>query len=578
MRLKSQIVAPLLVLGLFALGVVVLLSAMTGHDAAAAAERPDRMPWVLGGLAIAGCLAVALSVMLRTADRVSSTLKHLPRAIRHTVRTGEALDLPGKPRRDELGFAVRLLETHAQAMFRALHKQAEIEKLALTDALTGLPNRRGLTDFLSSLRGTGPTSDTPEMIGIVHLDLDHFKAVNDTLGHEAGDLVLMEAARRMVAMIRDGDILARIGGDEFVIVVPEIEGAEALQGLTNRIITGLSEPIPVGEETCQIGASAGLSLTRAIQSNRDADSLLRDADAALTQAKTQGRNRSVVFTQVLAEALREKQQKAREIREALLHGEFMPWFQPSMNVETGEVTGIELLTRWQHPKRGLLPPREFLDAAEAHNLIEEIGLDVLERGCKVICGLRASGLDVPAFHLNMTRAQLLAPAMFDKISWILDDANIPLEQAAIEISERICAGRNSELIFANAKRLGSLGLLIVLDDFGADGGAVANISLTCARQVKSSMRLTDMLSNVATQNGAEDMLCGMLGVSQALDVTAVAKGVERAEQAIRLRKLGFSIMQGDALAPAMDGHALRTWLDERQPKQHHLRSVPGGLG
>jgi diguanylate cyclase (GGDEF)-like protein len=579
MKLQTQIAVPLLFLGLGALAIWCAFSVWlyaTGNVALFTESVPETnsgerrispAPLLLVGAALLCVFILALVFTLSVGRAIAAVLRQIPRDFRKLAQDLEAVPFAGRERRDEIGLLSRSLERHARQMGDTLSDHAQVEKLALTDVLTGLPNRRGLDAFFEELSAKGALGKLDQRVGVVHIDLDHFKAINDTLGHEAGDFVLREATRRMKSTTRDTDLLARIGGDEFVVIVPHVEERRVLESLSDRILSALSEPIPFGEEFCHTGASIGMSLSSGAKTEQETEKLLRDADAALAEAKSSGRNKSVFFTDAMAKRLREKQEKAREIREALLDGEFMPWFQPMIDLETGETTGIELLTRWHHPQRGLLPPSEFLDAAETHNLIEEIGLEVLERACHVIADMRVAGISVPRFHVNMTRKQLLAPAVIDRLSWILDDANIPLEQVAIEISEKICKGRNAELMFKNARRLAALGMSPVLDDFGVEGGAVDNLSHISARQLKCARSVTAALLDPKLRSWAELMLRSIRGFVTSLEISAVAKGVESQEQVQVLSDLGITHLQGDALAPTMDATALRAWLSTQRQDQ-----------
>ena len=564
MRLESQIVASIgIPIGVtcLALGGVAWLGGLTG--------------WVDGGLVSviwlillgfvtgAGYLLWRAHIEVRA---VAKTLISLPGAMRQIEQGTRETPLHGHDRRDELGVTVRLLTRHAMATRRALAKQDEIERQALTDPLTNLPNRRSLFEYLGRL-GPDLGSDGPLELGVMHIDLDHFKAINDSLGHDAGDFVLKAATRRMAESVRGDDLLARVGGDEFVLLVRGVDDRDTLELMANRIIASISQPIQYKSEMCQMGASIGAVLTTLKGSVIDPHKLLSKADAALSRAKVEGRDRCVIYDGAMEAEIRRREDSAREIREALLDGEFQPWFQPMIDVATGRLVGLELLTRWEHPARGLLPPGEFLAAAEVHNMIEEIGLEVLERACGVLKRLRLAGLEVPMFHVNMTRAQLVAPAVIEKVSWILDDGNIPLEQVAMEIGEDSCSGRGVELLFANVRRFADLGVEPVIDDFGAVNGALSNISQLRARKIKCARSLTRALRCDSADAEARNILHGMVGLAESLNITAVAKGIEDRAEISALHETGFDEMQGDALAPAMDEQSLAAWLANRARPQ-----------
>lgn len=459
--------------------------------------------------------------------------------------------------------ARRRLHDLARETREALENRDEIERQANTDDLTGLTNRRGLTGFLEHAMRDAVAPGRVGHVGVMHIDLDHFKTVNDTLGHEAGDYVLKEAASRLAGILRDSDMLARLGGDEFIAVVRGVEDRSVLERLADRMLAQFRQPIQYQSHDCLIGASVGAVLAGPVTGPKEAQSLLTQADMALCQAKTEGRNRAAVFSDEIAARLSEAEERAREIRQALLDGAFEPWFQPMINVRTGEITGIELLSRWEHPVRGLIQPKDFLLAAESHGMFEEIGIQVLEKACRSIQRWQSDGVTVPKLYVNMTRSQLLAPAAVDKITWILDDHNVSPDQIALEISERALVERSADLLFANLRRLSMLGIEKVLDDFGATDASLRNVVAIGASKVKCSRLLVTGLSDPAEAHEATALLSAALGVSDRLGVASVAKGVEGASVIETLSQLGFSEMQGDALAPAMPTGALPNWLVER---------------
>ncbi|MEM6624036.1 MAG: EAL domain-containing protein [Pseudomonadota bacterium] len=521
-----------------------------------------RLLVALGAILIAGVAALVASVSF--IGHISRRVNGMVEEVEAILERGDSVPHDSSPADEIVGGARSRLHALAARTRVALDHRERIEREARTDALTGLPNRRALDDFLAAaLAGVRAVPDSFPHIGVLHVDLDHFKSVNDRLGHEAGDYVLQAAARRMQSVLRDSDMLARLGGDEFVVVVPGLEEADVLEGLTKRLVAQFSTPIQYREHNCMIGASAGAVLANGADEQIDPRSMLAQADIALCHAKATGRNRAAIFSDEMAEQLSKEERQADEIRDAVLDDAFEPWFQPMIDVSTGAVTGVELLSRWQHPERGLVPPREFLVIAEMHGMLEEIGLQVLEKACRSFQRWRTVGLQVPRLYVNMTRSQLLAPAAVDKISWILDDHNVPPDCVALEISERDLGERSADLLYANLRRLANLGVEKVLDDFGVGDGAMRNAVAIGAAKLKCARALVEGLADPERRVESRAMLHGAIGMAAALRAKPVAKGVEEAAWITPLQEMGFREMQGDGLARPMSSQDLPDWLADQ---------------
>jgi len=504
------------------------------------------------GLAVAGAACLQARALLRA-------LGGLPGLVRATAwgeREGDFPDVGGGP---EIARLRAGLGDLANDMAREIEERAKMERMALTDPLTGLPNRRGLFEFFARLADGGATGE-PQPIGVMHLDLDHFKAVNDMHGHDAGDHVLREATRRMATAIRDTDLLARLGGDEFVIVAPQVENEWVLERIAERIIALFDEPMVYHDVPCRIGASIGIVLGGQRGKVLDPARLLINADIALCHAKTAGRGRHALFTSSMARAAQTRACQADEIRDGIAAGAFHPWFQPVISCASGAMTAVEITPRWHHPALGVLAPRQFVDAAEAHNLIEDLGHQVVERAFALIQGWRRQGHAVPALHLATSRAQLMSPAWIDKLTWTMDEANLVPADVAIQIAEPHCAGRGIELVLANLDRLRGMGFAIVLDAFGAESASVATLTRLEAGVLKPAAHLTAALTGGPADDRAAALMLGVLGLGERLGIEIVARAVDGAAARAALDGLGCRAMQGDVFAPLMDGAAMAAWL------------------
>ncbi|MEL7470926.1 MAG: EAL domain-containing protein [Pseudomonadota bacterium] len=442
-----------------------------------------------------------------------------------------------------------------------LLENEKIERMAFTDSLTGLPNRRGLLAFLDLLANKDHVWEDDGKIGLIHIDLDHFKAVNDTLGHDAGDFVLREATRRMSTAIRDSDLLARLGGDEFLIVATGIEYEADMTRIAERLITQFEAPITYGDRICRVGVSMGMVLGGQRGRVRDPKRLLINADTALFRAKSLGRGRFAIFNSDMAEEARRRNERAIALGNAIHSESFFPWFQPIVDCRTGETIGLELLARWHDAERGIVMPQDFMQDAEANSLMEDVGLQVLHRALEAIRNWHRASMPVPVLHLNLSRTQLLSGSFVDRLSWMLDDNNIAPERVAAEISEADCAFRGSDVAISNLGRLAHLGVGVVLDDFGARDGALRNISRVGAGTIKFNV---PDLSNVAVGRREAlmtvDVMSSLQRGASSAGLMVCAKGVESAATSTLLSDAGVWVQQGDYHAPVLNLADTRDWL------------------
>ena len=519
------------------------------------------------GAAAAGVFLVALGLAaaaLGFSRRLAGDMARLPAQLENLVRGERSGTLAGEARKDEFGAMAGALRAFAERMRLLTQSRAEMERMALTDPLTGLPNRRGLNDFLSRLGGQGGWDDLGTFT-VMHIDLDHFKAINDTYGHEAGDGVLREATRRMSSVIRDADILARLGGDEFVIVARGLTSDVSVERLAERVIRQFDAPVAFRDRTLHVTASLG-----AVFGGRRGEvpypkRLLTRADIALGHAKSAGRNRWSVFTPAMARDVRRRQEQAAEIRDGVERGEFRLWFRPVIDLRSGEATALDVVLRWHNPERGVLRNHDFIDAAETHNLMESMLMPALGQALRQVAAWRAAGASVPVLHIGMSRTMLLAPDIVDRLAWLLDEHQVEPVRVAIEIRERFCTGRGVEAVFANLRRFADLGAAIVIDEFGSVDAALGTITRLGATTIKLDVARIGGL--VAREEGqpidradVQALPPGIVGIGESLGIAVLAKGVVERAQIDGLRARGFNVMQGDAIAPAMDATTTGCWL------------------
>ncbi len=432
-------------------------------------------------------------------------------------------------------------KTLAEARNRELEAvRIRIEHNAMHDYLTDLPNRRYLDEMLD--RVAAECVRTGEGIAIFHIDLDRFKQINDTLGHSAGDTMLKHAAKVLKTTLRKGDFVARIGGDEFVIL-SKFEGSpRKLSHLAERIIKELRKPVSFEGHDCRFGASIGI----ACESGPDIDArqLLLNADIALYRAKHSGRNRHEFFSAETQNEIISTKRLSDEILIALERSEFVPFYQLQFDAKTLNVSGVETLARWMHPERGMLTPDKFLYTAEELDAVSSIDGMILEKALEDFRGWRKNGLVIPKLSVNVSYRRLHDAALPRKLKKL----KIEPGTVSFELLESIFLDDSGDDATRNLARLRKLGIGIEIDDFGT--GHASIISLM--RLTPDALKIDRELVRHVVQSSKQRKLVGsIIEIGKSLNIKVVAEGVETADHVRILRELGCDRLQGYALARPM---------------------------
>jgi diguanylate cyclase (GGDEF)-like protein len=449
--------------------------------------------------------------------------------------------LPGAPRQ----CLVQLDDVSAQKL-----AEAELTQRALYDPLTGLANRRLAMDHLRlALR---QLSRNKGAVTVMYLDLDHFKTVNDTLGHEAGDEVLRQAGARLSGAVRAPDTAARLGGDEFLVVC-SVPDEQSVPGIVERVHSALAEPIVVGGTTFELGASIGVTLTR--NPAADLDELLREADAAMYEAKHRGRHRWEAYSEVLQERARERRSVELDLREALDKDGLRLYYQPICDTADGHIVGAEALLRLEHPTRGLLSPAAFIDVAESSDLIGPIGDWVLREACAQL----AKWQPAPGFHLavNISGRELSDLAVTGRVLATIAEAGIDPHQLVLEITEGVLIEGGPSVI-GELRRLTEAGVGLAIDDFGTGYGSLRYLQKFPVSTVKIDRSFICGLGENAQDNAIVQAITALSG---SLNLATVAEGVETADQLVALRTLGCTLAQGFLLGRPLTPAELTERLD-----------------
>jgi diguanylate cyclase (GGDEF)-like protein/PAS domain S-box-containing protein len=449
--------------------------------------------------------------------------------------------------------------------------EAAIRHQALHDAVTGLPNRILFEDRLTRVLATARRHQ--RSLAVLFLDLDNFKRVNDSLGHAVGDEVLQAVARRMAACLRVEDTLARFGGDEFVILMPEIEREEDWGHVVDRIDRALQKPMHMAGRQIVTSVSVGVAIGGALDATKDAHALLRDADLAMYAAKQRGPGHREVFEKGMYDAAVQRLDLMGDLHQAMERGEFRVHFQPIVSLNQQTIVGLEALVRWEHPRHGLLLPATFLPLAEETGLMLPLGRWVLRQACRSLSRWQRSSANRDMYvSVNLSTQEVHAPDLVSTVRTVLDETGIPPRTLALEITEGVLLSTEDEAL-EHLHELRALGVKLAVDDFGTGYSALSYLQRLPMDILKIDKAFVDRLGEDGDQ---ERLLNGIIKLAHDVNLATVAEGIETAEQADALRRLRAELGQGFHYARPVSSEEIDSLLTGSTPLEPDpLGTSPG---
>ncbi len=455
-----------------------------------------------------------------------------------------------------------LATSRVRAMQMVSQRTEQLRELAFHDSLTGLPNRALILERVDRMLQRTRLDHTP--VAALFLDLDDFKDINDTLGHDAGDQLLVQVGKRLTSSLRKGDTVGRLGGDEFVVLVEGSSLDAGPEAVAQRILDTLSDPIDIdlGDSPLTVTASIGI----ATGDRTTPYQLLRDADIALYRAKAAGKQCAVLFSRSMQQSVDDHRHLEVDLHQALKNGEFFVLYQPTVDLASGLFTGVEALIRWQHPERGVIGPDQFIPALESSGLIVPVGRWVLREACRQGALWHGAGHRITV-SVNVSAVQLERDRIIDDVNRVLTSSGLDPAALILELTETALM-IDVQATLVRLKRLKAFGVGIAIDDFGTGYSSLAYL-----RQFPIDVLKIDQsfVAGIADSSESAAIVHTLVQLGKVLDLTIIAEGIETDDQLERLRAEGVDVGQGFLFGRPLDASAVGRLLEQ---STRSLRALP----
>ena len=521
------------------------------------AQRQRIMWWLVAAQVVVGVIVLLGVLSLRLLRPI-----HRLKQQASTLAAREAVPALPWRQRDELGQLGQHLNTvraRIQELFEELEtKNKQLSKMAMYDHLTGLPNRTLLRELFQ--HEAAAARRTQHTCALLFIDLDRFKAVNDTMGHAAGDELLLGVSQRLAATLRESDIVCRVSGDEFLVLLTQAGSWEQVALTAERLLRAIQVPmlLPKAASTAQVSASLGIALFPA--DGEDFEALARCADLAMYKSKELGKGRYSFYQPELDTAFRSRLELERELLQAIAQHELVLHYQPVFDMRSGALVGCEALVRWLHPQRGLLMPGTFIQTAEETGLIRELGLWTLDAACAQMASWKAAGLHPGRIAVNVSALQFRDQRLPQVLHTAMQTYDIQPGELELELTESTLMA-DTEAAQTTVASLRELGVALAIDDFGTGYSSLSYIKRLRPDKLKIDRSFVKDLPADADDRALTEAI---VSIAQALSITVVAEGVETAEQRDYLLGLGCELQQGYLLGKPMPADRLLALMAEAE--------------
>ena len=520
--------------------------------------------WQLVALVLLQMCASLLVLSVFLTRRVAQPVERLKALASAMASHGAVNAAPLERRRlDEIGQLGRLMHNVQQQLqdsFGALEeKNRQLQHMALYDTLTGLPNRNLFRELVE--HDIGQAQREGRRFGLLFVDLDRFKTINDALGHAMGDQLLMEVALRLRATLREADVVCRQSGDEFMVLARHVEDWQELATLSERLLQALARPVQLGSTPARVSGSIGIAMFPDDAS--DFETLAKHADVAMYQAKSLGRARYSFFLPEFNTRRQASVALEQQLSEAIERREFVLHYQPQVHAQQGHLVGCEALLRWNHPARGLLAPGEFITIAEESGLIAEMGLWVRDEACAQLARWKAQGLTPGVMAINVSALEFRDHRLVDSLRDAMARHGIAPQDVEVELTESALMA-DSDTSLRIIDRLVELGVRLAIDDFGTGYSSLAYLKRLRPHQLKIDR---SFVRDIATDADDRAIVKGVIGLASTLGMDVTAEGVEDEGQRSFLCQEGCTYLQGYGIARPMPAEDMARWMRERVASQ-----------